>query len=258
MHKSNGGLSDARNTGLCHVTGDYILFVDSDDYLRIDTCGVLAGVITEYGTEIIVCDEVLISSKRTTYIKNGSLKKNTVMNGREYLKKTMSSGRFKAAIPLNIYNAVFWKKHGFEFKTGIFHEDMQLSPSVFVKAETILYLGQAFYNCTIRSDSITHNEDYRGKRYNDLMVVFAEWKELALTSDDLVLRRAIIGMACKSFINACARNTVSQPDFSVVSKRDLLCHALSYKEWCKAALFLTNRTFYYMVWNVVNDMGLVK
>ena len=38
IHKKNGGLSDARNYGLCKASGEYILYVDSDDYIELDSC----------------------------------------------------------------------------------------------------------------------------------------------------------------------------------------------------------------------------
>ena len=38
IHKPNGGLSDARNCGLCHAQGEYILFMDGDDWLTENVC----------------------------------------------------------------------------------------------------------------------------------------------------------------------------------------------------------------------------
>lgn len=55
IHKINGGLSDARNVGIDVATGDYLMFVDSDDWLREDCVEVLAQVLQVSTKKISAC-----------------------------------------------------------------------------------------------------------------------------------------------------------------------------------------------------------
>ena len=55
IHKTNGGLSDARNVGLEKSVGDYILFVDSDDFIHQEMVEKMYGIIQKNETDIVVC-----------------------------------------------------------------------------------------------------------------------------------------------------------------------------------------------------------
>lgn len=67
IHKSNGGVSSARNVGLKCATGKYIMFVDSDDYTDEKSCEVMVGAIEKYDVDMVV------SSYNTVY--NGKVMK---------------------------------------------------------------------------------------------------------------------------------------------------------------------------------------
>ena len=56
IHKPNGGLSDARNIGIDKCKGDFIMFVDSDDYLDLEICSKLHKILKEFNADFSMCN----------------------------------------------------------------------------------------------------------------------------------------------------------------------------------------------------------
>ena len=56
IHKENGGQASARNVGILKATGDYILFIDSDDYVELDMCEKLYNYASQKKCDIVICD----------------------------------------------------------------------------------------------------------------------------------------------------------------------------------------------------------
>ena len=85
-HKSNGGLSDARNVGISMARGDYILFVDSDDYLEPDALEDLSGGIGERADIVLGGYKKVMGDQYMTFSRSGT-EYNRVYSANEYLKK---------------------------------------------------------------------------------------------------------------------------------------------------------------------------
>ena len=60
IHKQNGGLSDARNTGIAIAKGDFICFVDSDDYVSEDFCELLLNAVLKSNADMAICNYLVV------------------------------------------------------------------------------------------------------------------------------------------------------------------------------------------------------
>lgn len=82
-HIQNQGQGIARNKGIEYVRGEYVLFVDSDDYIAPESVEVLLEKAKKENTDILFCDYYKIKSNRTKIVSTFAL--STVVNGKEYM-----------------------------------------------------------------------------------------------------------------------------------------------------------------------------
>ncbi len=86
IHKENGGLSDARNAGIRIVTGEYIGFVDSDDYIDAKMYEILAQKITKYEADISICSYIKIFEKSEKKLYKKLINQDILMTNIEALR----------------------------------------------------------------------------------------------------------------------------------------------------------------------------
>lgn len=182
--KENGGLSDARNYGLQYCTGDYLLFIDSDDYISDDLLLELNKEIEKNNLDIIKYNLKFIYKNGNTRI----MKKDHFYNNHpnEALAKLLEDELFEPAW-LYCYKTKFWFKYNFKYTKGRYHEDFGLTPLILQEAETISSIDYVGYNYIIREGSImnSNNPEKNLQKFNDCFNYFKENKSKIINSENI-------------------------------------------------------------------------
>ena len=162
----NGGLSHARNVGIEASEADYLLFIDSDDYVSDRAvCEILQ--VLEQDMDIAVFDFVHVNESgevTAAFDGSGRMEAFTLEEYPEFL-----------FCPHNAVNKI-WKRslfteHGIRFAEGLWYEDLATSPKLYPLAQRILPVHQAWYRYLQRQGSITNN---RSTARNDEMITVAK------------------------------------------------------------------------------------
>ncbi|RHU30631.1 glycosyltransferase family 2 protein [Parabacteroides sp. TM07-1AC] len=150
IHKENGGLSSARNVGLEYLSGDYVTFLDSDDFIHSDT----------------LQDTLLLAEK-----ENADIVQFSFLRGREdvfpSIKKETSVRRFdnhsifcssvqKIIVWGKLYRSELWK--GIRMPIGKVNEDDATTWKLYYRSSRILYVNTPYYYYYKNSESIMANQ----------------------------------------------------------------------------------------------------
>lgn len=146
VHKRNEGLGPARNTGMEICRGEYIFFVDSDDYIFPNIISLLYQACIKYNAEIATCGYK--SGKKYYY----TMHKNLIMNGKEATIKMFVSNDIDANAVCKLYKR--------ELFSGIYYpncayEVVPITYKVLLRAKQIVHIGECGYYIEKRAGSIT-------------------------------------------------------------------------------------------------------
>lgn len=163
ISQPNKGLSAARNTGMRNASGDYYMFVDSDDWIAEKCLGKICSKLrTEQPDALAICAANVngdgMIERRQTYADV------TPVSGYELLKKGVSP-----CAPFAIWSAKFFKKYELSFFEGIFHEDSEFTPRAYYLAEKVSFVNDIIYYVFQNPNSITRTQN--PKRAFDLVNV---------------------------------------------------------------------------------------
>lgn len=156
--KKNGGLSDARNFGIDHATGDYIGFVDSDDYITPVMFEEMMLLAEKHETKMVICNIQKVD-------QNGKvIQKLTQLPGMP--EKIILENNFSVFSDISYFacNKLFAKELFAQkrFKKGIHFEDIQLIPQLLLECEAIAQTQNFHYQYLERTDSITKTHTEKG------------------------------------------------------------------------------------------------
>lgn len=162
IKKENGGLSSARNDGIEKATGEYIGFVDSDDYIEYDMYEKMYQKAKTNDYDVVVCDLKYIYDDREvdafSNINNDLLTKEEV--------KTCFLNIYPS-VWNKIYKKELIKDNNILFKKGVWFEDVEFTYRLLPYINSIGVVKEKFYNYVQRDGAITRTFDERMYHYID-------------------------------------------------------------------------------------------
>jgi len=158
INKKNEGLSIARNIGIDKATGEYIMFVDSDDYLDLHTIENLYNIVKRNDLDtLFFCAETFYEDINPDEYKEHYLLKGEypeVKSGQELFCDMRKNGDFFSNACLQINRLSFLKKNNIRFIEGIIHEDEPFTLNVTLVSKRAMKISNQYYKRRIRKGSI--------------------------------------------------------------------------------------------------------
>ena len=151
VHKDNGGLSDARNSGLTIASGELIGFVDSDDFIRADMYQLLYENMIETGSDISACGVEMVwedGKPPKMMTKTGS----AVLDSQSAMEAIIRETWLKQPVWYKLYKAELIQN--IAFPVGKYHEDVFWSYQAVGLAKRVAIFDTPCYFYTQRNDSI--------------------------------------------------------------------------------------------------------
>lgn len=164
--KKNGGLSDTRNYGIQRAAGEFVAFVDSDDYIEPEMCEVMYEKASKNGLDIVVCDTFM------DYPSHSYILKANLGYAKESVKAYIIS---YPNAPARLIRTTLIKEH--LFRKGIWYEDLDLTPTLAVYTTRIGFVDQAFYHYLQRDESIMNQVRFNDK-FEDIFIVLQDVLEI--------------------------------------------------------------------------------
>ncbi len=182
IHKENGGLSDARNAGMEIVKGEYVSFVDGDDYIDERYIEVLYCNLVNNGVQV---SQVDFFYEQEMSEKCNSIEKVSVISSIEAIRNyyLLLSPRMNISACAKLYSKSVIGD--FRFPVGKTHEDQFFTPQVVINSKGIAISNQKLYCYVNRENSIMHI-GFSEKRWDNIWAVEQCIEEYRKNNIDLV------------------------------------------------------------------------
>ncbi len=180
--QENQGPSMARNNGMLRATGDYISFLDSDDYLRLDYVETLTEQLQRHPVDVLgfgaeTFYELEGYTEADSFYQRADVICNQQMTGMNMLE-LMWPDDYTTVVYLSVYRRHFLEERQITFVPGIYFEDNPFTLEVLLKADSVYYISEQLYDRRFRSDSIMTSAITEKKCIDQCKINYEMWQLL--------------------------------------------------------------------------------
>ena len=188
IHQENFGLSAARNTGIAAATGDYIMFVDSDDYLQPNVLGALMEQVERENLDVLRFNYQNVNEQYEVFLPFKDAKRDVdysedVVDGETFLNKRLGPACY--AVMFIVRREIVLQE---QFTPNIYFEDTDWTPRMLINAQRVASTPMVVYNYLWRQGSITlpTEPQKREKVLRDKMsLLYGFKKQMQLVQDPI-------------------------------------------------------------------------
>lgn len=167
IHQSNGGMSVARNAALDRVKGDFVTFIDSDDYVEPNYVERLLQVANDYDVDIAMCDWVEEEHGHPVVRKTVGNPKVSTYSGDEALKVVYYQETLTNSVCARMCRTSLFE--GLRFKPGIYYEDLAITYDLIRKSRRIAFSHEVLYHYVHHPGSVITT--FTAKRFHVIDVL---------------------------------------------------------------------------------------
>ena len=182
IHKENGGLSDARNIAIDIMTGEYVVYIDSDDYIESGYISYLYGLIIENCADISICNFKYINEAGKLINKPENTGQISKYSAKEALFLMLDGRVINTSASMKLYKSTLFED--VRYPKGKLYEDIATTYKTFLKAQTIVYGDKALYIYLCRYGSIT-KQKFTKKRLDAIYNMEIMCNDIMKTYSDL-------------------------------------------------------------------------